>query len=265
MQIPGPPETGRRHEDIRIDTRLERLPWAAAGIAFLAFTTVGLAFATIFASGLYPSPFGPPYGPTTDVGDFFAANRQQVQVMSFAYAVGALALFAFVAYCAAMLATPGSGRRSPFPALALAGGTMAAGFWLLTALLLWVLAEPEVTRAPGVLQVVHDLAYLTGGPGHVLSLGLCIGAVSAALWTGDVLPRWVLWVGAAAAILSLLSVTALLWDPATFILPLGRGLSLLWILVTSLAILVVRSEPGGDIVREPLTGGPPAPHEGARG
>ena len=219
----------------------QRLVWAASGLGFLAFSTLGLLFASVFASAFYPSPFGPPFGPQTEVIDYFAANRPQVRAMSFVFALAALSLLGFVAFSAGMLADQAPDRRSALPGLALGAGTLSAGFWLLTALLLWVLSQPEAVDAPGLLRAMHDLIYLSGGPAHVLTLGVFLGAVSTALWGQSVLPRWIAWTGAVAAILSALGVLSLLWEPATLLLPLGRGLAMLWVLATSIALLVSRS------------------------
>ena len=234
----------------------QRVVWAASGFGFLAFSTLGLLFANLFGSALYPSPFDPPFGPQTDVIDYFAANRPQVQAMSFVFAVAALSLLAFVAHGAGMLADRAQERRSALPGLALGAGTLAAGFWLLTALLLWVLSRPEAAEAPGLLRPMHDLVYLLGGPAHVLTLGVFLGAVSAALRGQSVLPAWIVRTGAAAAILSMLAVLALLWEPATFLLPLGRGLGMLWIFATSVALLVGRSAEALADADRPVDGHP---------
>ena len=139
-------------------------------------------------------------------------------------------------------------RRSALSGLALGAGTLAAGFWLLTALLLWVLSRPEAVAAPGLVRVMHDLAYLSGGPAHVLALGVFLGAVAGALWGQSVLPRWIVWTGAAAAGLSLLAALSLLWEPASLLLPLGRGLGMLWVFATSVAVFAGRT---GEAIAEP--------------
>jgi hypothetical protein len=157
--------------------------------------------------------------------------------MSFVFALAALCLLVFVAYSAGILADRRPERRSPLPGLALAAGTLSAGFWLLNALLLWVLSRPTPSADRAVLGTVHELTYVAGGPAHVLFLGLFLGAVSASLWRSTVLPRWFAWTGAAAAATTTAGVLALLWEPATFLLPVGRGLAMLWIFATSVALL----------------------------
>jgi hypothetical protein len=203
-----------------------------------------LLLANVFATAFYPSPFGPPFGPQSDVLAYFSANRiqvRQVRAMSFVFALAALALLIFVAYSAELFADTPVARRAGLAGLALGAGALSAGFWLLTALLLWALSQPEATEESGLLRTLHDLVYVSGGPAHILTLGVFLGAIAAAQWRMSQLPRWIIWTGAAAALLSMLAAFALLWEPASFLLPLGRGLSMCWILVVSVALLLARS------------------------
>src|SRR5262245_4580356 len=247
-----------RAEETGRDAR--RLVWAASGLGFLACEGAGLLLATVFSTALYPSPFGPPFGPQTDVAAYFASNRARVRGMSFVFALAALCLLVFVAYSAGMLDQQPQ-RRSPLPGLALGAGTLSAGFWLLNALLLWVLSRPTPAADPALLEAVHELVYLTGGPAHVLFLGLFLGAVSAALWRSAVLPGWVAWTGVAAATITSAGAFALVWEPATFLLPAGRGLGMLWMLATSVVLLFGRT---GDAMAaaEPVAEGRPADRAG---
>ena len=214
-----------------------RLAWAVGGLGFLGFTAAGVVFATLFATDFFPSPFGPPFGPTTDVISYFAANRAQVQTMSFFYAIAALCLLVFVGSSAGLLADVAPGERSLLPWLATGAGSIAAGMWLFTALLLWTLSRPETGAEPALLRTMHDLTYLAGGPAHVLTLGVFLGAVSAALWRRPVLPLWISVTGGAAALFSLASASALLVTPATLVLPVARGLAMLWMLLISLILI----------------------------
>ncbi len=80
---------------------------------------------------------------------------------------------------------------------------------------------------------MHDLTYLFGGPAHILTLALFAGATSLALRDLANMPHWLVRIGIAAAALSLLGAPALPWDPATLLLPIARGLVLLWIIALS--------------------------------
>jgi len=220
---------------------VHRLVWAVSGLGFLACEATGLLLATVFSTALYPSPFGPPFGPQSDVASYFAANSAQVRGMSFVFTLAALCLLVFVAYSAGMLADRTPQRRSPLPGLALGAGSLSAGFWLLNALLLWVLSRPAPAADAALQGTLHELVYLAGGPAHILLLGLFLGAVSAAQWRSALLPSWIAWTGAAAAAVTTAGVLALLWEPATFLLPVGRGVGMLWMLATSVALLFDRS------------------------
>jgi hypothetical protein len=236
-----------------------RLVWAASGLGFLGLTALGLLVANVFSSALYPSPLGPPFGASTDVGTYFEANRAQVRAMSSLYAAAALCLLVFAGYGAGQLADVTPSGRSPLPWLAIAAGGLAAGLWLITALLLWSLTQPETIADVSVVHALHGLAYATGGPGHVLTLGTFVGAVSLALRRNQVLPAWVGLIGQLAAALSVASLLVLLFDPASLLLPLARSLALLWILVTCVALLRHRTEPEPlDAPRSSLTHGGPA-------
>src|SRR6266545_3106707 len=152
---------------------VHRLVWAASGLGFLACEATGLLLATVFSTALYPSPFGPPFGPQSDVASYFAANSAQVRGMSFVFTLAALCLLVFVAYSAGMLADRTPQRRSPLPGLALGAGSLSAGFWLLNALLLWVLSRPAPAADAALQGTLHELVYLAGGPAHPVA-----GAVS---------------------------------------------------------------------------------------
>jgi hypothetical protein len=220
-----------------IATTVPARAWPLTGIGFVLASASGILFSTLIAPEPYPSPFGAPLGAQTDIARYFVEARTQVELMSFFYTVGAVLLVAFTAYLASLIRA-GETESSPWQALALGGGFLAAGFWQLSALLLWVLARPWTPDQPQLLRAVHDLTYLVGGPAHVLMLGLLVGSGALALPRTLGLPAFLRWVGVASAVGSLLTVLALLFDPATLLLPVSRGLGLLWIsgVAASLAV-----------------------------
>ena len=219
--------------------RIQRIPWALSGVFFVALFGLGFIFANVLAPDPYPSPFGPPFGPSTDIARYFTNSRFQVQMMSFLYSLAAIMLLIFSVHVAAFVRQSGD-ATSVLSRLTLGGGIMAAVFTQLSALFLWVLARPVTVEEPALLGALHELAYLTGGPAHVLSFAPFIGASSITMWHRPVLARWLTWVGIAASVLSLLSVFALLWEPATLILPLGRVLAFVWIFTISVMLTLGR-------------------------
>jgi hypothetical protein len=209
--------------------------WPLTGLGFVAASSSAILFSTLLPPEPYPSPFGPPLGPSTDIARFFTEARPQVVAMSFVITIGALFLVAFGAQVAS-LAWRRSTDGGTFGWLALASAELAAAFWLLTAMVLWVLARPWTPEQPNLLRAMHDLTYLLGGPAHVLLLGMFAGAGAASLSGTAGVPAWTRWIGFAAAAASLASVVALLVDVATLLLPVGRGLAMLWIVAVSLGV-----------------------------
>lgn len=218
--------------------------WAWSGLLFVALFGIGFLLSVVLSSEPYPSPFGSPYGFATEIESYFTNNQAQVHWMSFFYSLAALMLLTFAAGITTIVreTDPASVMLST---LALSGGNLSSVFILFSALSLWVLARPTTVENPVLLRTMHDLTYLTGGPAHVLAFAPFIGASSLVFWNKPVFPRWLNWMGIAAAVLSLVSVIAMLWVPATLLLPLGRVLTFGWIFFISLALLRgVQVEPG---------------------
>lgn len=209
--------------------------WPLTGLGFVVAAGSGILFSILLPPEPYPSPFGPPLGPQTDVARFFIEARQEVVLMSFSYAIAAIFLVCFVAYIASLVWRRG-GITNAWGSLALGGGLLAAAFWLLAAMLLWVLARPWTPEQPNLVRAMHDLTYLLGGPAHVLMLGLFVAASAASLPRDVGIPNPLRWVGFAGAGFSLLSVIALLFDPASLVLPIGRGLAMLWIAGVAMSV-----------------------------
>ena len=54
------------------------------------------------------------------------------------------------------------------------------------------------------------------------------------------LPRWLMWTGLVLSAAAELSVFALIWEPAVFLLPVARFLGLLWMLAMAARLPVSR-------------------------
>ena len=115
---------------------------------------------------------------------------------------------------------------------------MATVFLPLSALCLWILSRDAILADPPLIRAPHDLVYLTGGPAHVLSFAPFLAASAVALVRSGVLPKWIAVLGVAAAVPALPSAAAFLWEPAAFLLPLGRVLTYGWIFAISVDLLI---------------------------
>lgn len=197
-------------------------PLAAVGTVFVALFLASLVLGTVLAGGEhFPSPFAP--GAVT----WFARHRTAVLVGAFLQFGAAIPLGIYTATLASRLQF--FGLRVAGVYIALFGGLAASFFLALSALLQWVLAQGEIAAAGGVAQALHYLAFATGGPGHVVPLGLLVAGGSVTAGFVRRLPRWMMLFGLVVAAVAELSILALAFPAAAVLLPLARFPALVWI------------------------------------
>ncbi|MFI6522766.1 hypothetical protein ACIBF1_44935 [Spirillospora sp. NPDC050679] len=106
-----------------------------------------------------------------------------------------------------------------------------------------MLSRPEVVADEGLVRAFQDLAFITGGPGHVVPLGLLVGGLAVAAGTrGGLLPRWLATVGLVIGAIALASVLTLVFSGAAFLLPIARFTGLIWLVATGFLIARARTE-----------------------
>jgi len=114
--------------------------------------------------------------------------------------------------------------------IALFGGLAASFFLAASALTLWVLSSPGVAELASNARVLQLLAFATGGPGHVVTLGLLLAGISIAGGVTRKLPRWVMWFGVVVATIAELSTLTLISEAAAVLLPLARFPAFVWMI-----------------------------------
>lgn len=124
---------------------------ALLGIAFV--------FAVIRPSDRYPSPFDD----QTAIDRFFRASRKEVRALAATQTLAALAFLAFAAASTGLLQQE-AGEQAAYFWVALASGTVAEAFIIVTSILIWTLSRPSSGDSLPLLGALHDLAYLAGGP-----------------------------------------------------------------------------------------------------
>jgi hypothetical protein len=196
-----------------------------SGLAFLGLLGVAFFFAVVRPSAMYPSPFWS----SPRIEQFFAENSASVRALGAVHTLIALSLLVFGTSATGLLRED-AGESVPFFWAALGGVVVASACFMLSAILVWALSRPAIAESPALLRTVHDLAYLAGGPAHVLAVAVFLGANSFAIFASDVLPGWIAWLGIAGAGVSGLAVVTMLWHPAVWILPITRLLLAAWIL-----------------------------------
>ena len=81
------------------------------------------------------------------------------------------------------------GITAPGATIALAGGLLASAGLGLSSLTAWTLSRPEVTSDAALVRALYYLTYLTGGPWHVVTLGLLIAGIAVPGLIVGLLPR----------------------------------------------------------------------------
>ncbi|MGI5163528.1 hypothetical protein ACQEU3_04140 [Spirillospora sp. CA-253888] len=136
-----------------------------------------------------------------------------------------------------------SGVTGAAPLVAQAGGLLAAAFLACSAMASWVLSRPEVVADEGLVRAFQDLAFVTGGPGHVVPLGLLVGGLAVAAGArGGLLPRWLAVVGLIISGIALASALTLVLSGAAFLLPIARFTGLIWLVATGFLLARARTE-----------------------
>jgi len=213
----------------------QRTPWALGGVLFAAFFIVGLVLGGVLAS----SPFPLPGATAAEVARYFTESGTAVLASGLFQILSAISLFVFAAPVATLVRRT-EGGAGALPGLTLGGGALAAVFLLVSALLGWVLALTAGGLGLELVDTLRNLNFLTGGTLHVASLGLFVGAASISTLNARALPRWILWLGLAAAALSILSLASLLFFPASILIPLGRLLAFVWCIAMGIVLALGR-------------------------
>jgi hypothetical protein len=201
----------------------------------VAMIATALFVASLVVGALGGGPFPSPYDSNSDVLAFFAAHRDTVRVAATLQFACAVPLAILSAALVSRLQFLGFGRV-PGTLIALTGGILASGFLVVSAVVQWVLSRPEVAADRVVVRPLADLAFATGGPAHVVFLGLLVAGVAVPSAVGRLLPRRLALAGIAIAAVGELSTLALISQPAAFLLPLARFGGLAWLIAAAVLL-----------------------------
>ena len=205
-----------------------------AGV-FVALFLASLIVSSVIAGHTFPSPFAA----GGRIQAYFAAERDAVRIgaaLQFASAIP-LAVFA----CAVHARLHQLGIRVAGATIALAGGLLASAFGTLSALFQWVLSRPATTADPAVVRVLHDLAFLTGGPAYVAAYGLLLAGIAVPALIADLLPRWLAIAGLALAVVAEVSTLVLLAEPFGVGLPIARFGGMAWLIAAAVLLPATRT------------------------
>jgi hypothetical protein len=200
----------------------------------LALLVAGLALSATLG-GVFPSP----YAHADTIRHYFVTQSDAVRAGGILTFASSVPLAIYAATASARLRQ--LGMTAPGATIALAGGLLSAAALSLAGLLQWTLAQAPVRADESLVRALQDLAFLTGGVMHVVFLGLLVAGIAVPGWLAALLPRPLAFAGLAIAVTAELSTLSLLWQPMSFLLPLGRFPALLWLIAAGILLPLKRT------------------------
>ena len=195
----------------------------ALALVSLGLTVASLVAAAVLAGGAYVSPFAP----TPELLQHYRGNGGGARLSAlllFGSAVP-LGIFAAAAYTRLLRL----GVRVPGPSIGFFGGASAASALMLCGMTEWVLTRPEVGQSGPVMHALALLAFISGGVGYVVGLGLLVAGVAVPTMVHGLVPRWFGWAGLGIALVAEASFLSMAIEPLQYLLPVGRFGGLLWL------------------------------------
>jgi hypothetical protein len=178
---------------------------------------------------------GAPQG-SAEMVAFVAKFGWPIRIGSFCELSSAVLLGLFVAVTVSRLRF--LGVRAAGELIALSGGLGATFMLMLSALAGWSVTRLGIAEAEGAVRTLHALSFAGGGPGFVVPLGLFVAGVSITAGLHRFIPRWLMWLGIFIAVAcELATLTLLVWNAAYFI-PVGRFLSVVWMIGVAVTLPV---------------------------
>ena len=109
--------------------------------------------------------------------------------------------------------------------------------------------------SPAAASTLHLVAFAAGGPAHVMLLGLLLAGVAVTAGLQRLLPRWMMDVGLVVAALAELSWLALVFPPASVLLPVSHFPALAWLIAAGALLprALATARPPSSQPIEPLT------------
>jgi hypothetical protein len=228
----GAPGVREMSPDRSTDNRPQRIVTPLLGAA--AFLLFYLAVSPV-VSRLQGGPMPLPGAPQDQVYAYLTTSTGASIATGVLQGLSALGLALVIASPILQITRTGDrvapGRRALLATI----GAVAVIAMLVTVGLSIALGVMAPTATPQTLFTMRNVAFIAGGVVHVVALGLFVGLLSQ-------LPGWprpVTIFGAVAAILAVLSIASTVWFYASILLPVGRLLCMLWLVVAA-SLLVQR-------------------------
>ncbi|HLU60088.1 MAG TPA: hypothetical protein VKZ81_31895 [Pseudonocardia sp.] len=171
-----------------------------------------------------------PGAPAAEVAAYYAANPFAVTLTAGLQAVSVICLAAFVGFLAPALRALGAAW---LPRV----GYLAVAAMLASCLLSMTLSLVVTSAGDGVVRVLREANFYTGGVIHVVALGVFVLGSSVLLGREHLFGAPTRWFGFVAGGIAVASVLSLTFYYASVALPVGRVLSMVWTIAAGIAVL----------------------------
>jgi hypothetical protein len=205
-------------------------PLGVLAAVSLALLLAGLIVGVAIAGGVMPLPFGS----ATEIQDYVAGHHGAAVAIAVGTFGSSIPLAIYAATASARLRQ--LGITAPGATIALAGGLLASAGLGMSSLTAWTMSRPEVTVDAALVRALYYLTYLTGGPWHVVTLGLLIAGMAVPALIVGLLPRALAWTGLTIAGLAELTTLVLIWPGLSPLLPVCRFTGLIWLIAAGVML-----------------------------
>ncbi len=209
---------------------------------------VATVFVVLFLAGLYPvtqfggQPYFPgPWESPDTIVTFFQTRSASVLATAFLHFGAAIPLGIFTATAVSQMRFLGARVAGTY--IALFGGFATSFTMIVSASMLWTLAQPGVAQDKALVQALYWLDQALGGSGFSVPFGLLIAGICIPALIMKLLPKWIVIPGLLIALCGELSWLNLVVPKALFLVPLTRFPGFLWMIAAGFALpkTVVRS------------------------
>src|SRR5215475_11401299 len=197
----------------------------ALGVVFVSLFALSFVVTGAMTGG---ARFPTPYDQVALAQEYFSRYANVIRIAAFLQFGAAIPLGIFTATVSSRLKFLGT--KAPGADIALFGGFAASIFLALSAVAGWALSQPGMAVEAGALRALQLLGFATGGPGHVVALGILLARVSVPAAFAKLIPRWLVWLGLILAAICELSALSLVFPMAGYLLPLGRFPAFIWLI-----------------------------------
>jgi hypothetical protein len=213
---------------------------ALLGSVFVGLFVASLVIGQVITGGApYPTPSDPPEAAQA----YFGPHADTIRIAAFLQLGAAIPLGLFTATVVSQLRFLGLNVAGL--TIALFGGFAASILLAVSALTTWVITQPGMADDVSTLRALQLFTFATGGPGHVVMLGLLLAGVSVPSAFARLMPRWLVWLGLIVAVVAELASLSLILPMASILLPLARFPALVWLVGAGFTLPTSRTGLGG--------------------